>query len=107
MANERSKTIGACPYHEADVDLESTAAEATSVAETVLLPNYFRPGRPILAGLKVGQTAMNANAVLLEWDFTYDKVTDRITASIRFANNNVAAGAAIDPGIKRFWFVQL
>jgi len=106
MALERSKTINGLPYYEASVDLANTAAEATSAATTVLLPSYFRPHRPIFCGMKVGEAAMEDNAVLLAVSYSYSKTTDRITASLKFANNNVAAGAAINPAAKIFCFVQ-
>src|SRR5262249_37300572 len=108
MANERSKTITGFDYFEATVDFASTAAEATSAAVTVQLPSKFRVDRPIICGLKVNQAAMNDNACWIVPSFSSSIINGvtTVTASLKFANNNVAAGAAIDPGAKTFWFIQ-
>lgn len=93
-------------YHEADVNFASTAAEATSAAATVTLPKTFKLAYgPIMVRLKPGETAMDDNALLLEPSFTQSAGV--VTASLKFHNGNVAAGAAIDPGVKTFCFIQL
>lgn len=103
--SSRSKTsIVPNAYHEAAVDFASTNAEATSAGVQVLLPKNFVLGRPIECRLLPGQTAMNDNAILLEP--AYDLSSGQVRCTLKFANNNVAAGAAIDPGSKIFYWIQ-
>jgi len=104
-ANQRSKTHFGFPYHEASVNFADTAAEVTSAAITVTLPVEFRFDSPIVVRLKIGEVAMDDNALLLEPSFAI--TANRVVASLRFHNANAAGGANINPGAKIFTFTQL
>lgn len=105
MASPRIPTaIGGGAYHEQSVNFASTAAEATSAAVTFTLPTKFKLNRPIFHCLKIGEAAMDDNAAMLPP--SYSQSAGVITVSMKFVNNNAAAGAAIDPGAKVFCFWQ-
>jgi hypothetical protein len=95
-----SATSGA--YAEVQIDFASTAAEATSAAVTKVLPEVFKPNKPIYMSLKVGEAAMDDNAIIIGPSFSYSGSTKKVTLSVKFHNGNVAAGAAIAPGSKTF-----
>lgn len=106
MANVKAPTsLPIRAYHEASVNFADTAAEATSADASVVLPSSFKPGSPILYGLKVGEAEMDDNALLHQAHFTVS--AGIVTVVLKFYNGNAAAGANINPGAKVFWFLQL